>query len=209
MASNKMMTATAQALSTRSDYSFHETMTIINEYFDLGLQEYNVFTFIAGLSELCQGVSFPSQSKIAEKLNVDRTRANKIVAQLVEKGVLIVVKVEGIRNNFYIIPTIAELMSKVSEKIQAITSKVKDVIKKTAEKAQEVAKKVSNVIAPKKERKAQKSDYKPQNGGRKWGKKPIRTEMIPDHMREDFVAPAPQTTATKESILARLRSAGY
>ncbi|MDQ6599239.1 helix-turn-helix domain-containing protein [Bacillus salipaludis] len=150
MTSNKMMLATAQALSTRTDYDFKSMIETINEYFDFGTQEYNAFLYIAGLSELCQGVSFPSQSKIAEKLGVDRTRANKIVAQLVEKGLLIVVKVEGIRNNFYIIPTIVELMSKVSDMIQAITSKTKETIKKTAEKvqkiAQEVAEKDSNVI---------------------------------------------------------------
>ncbi|MDQ6599238.1 hypothetical protein [Bacillus salipaludis] len=64
-------------------------------------------------------------------------------------------------------------------------------------------------MASKREKGVQRSQEKARNGGQKWGKKPIRTEMIPEYMNEDYVAPAPKTTATKESILARLRSAGY
>ncbi|WP_141770565.1 hypothetical protein [Bacillus sp. MUM 116] len=88
-----------------------------------------------------------------------------------------------------------------------------EAIREVKNKAQIVAEEVSNVIAPKKENNLQKSTYIPKNGGqnkpRNGYQKSVRFEIIPDHIREDFVAPVPQTTATKESILARLRSAGY
>ncbi|WP_462412329.1 helix-turn-helix domain-containing protein [Neobacillus sp. Marseille-QA0830] len=214
MASNRMMIATAQALSTRNDYNFKSTIETVNAYFDLGSQEYAAFTYIAGLSELCQGVSFPSQSKIAEKLGVDRTRANKIISQLVKKGLLIVVKVEGIRNNFYVIPTIAELLNRVAEKVKAITSKIKESIKKTAEKVAETVERVQEVFASKKENKPQTSLKGSQNG---FKKTPIRTEYLPDWWEESTreneektqVKQNQDSLPTKESILEMLRSAGF
>lgn len=44
---------------------------------------------------------------------------------------------------------------------------------------------------------------------RSTSRKPIRTEFIPDHMKDDYVAPAPQSQTTKADILAKLKAAGY
>src|SRR5574342_349843 len=170
----KEMKKIALRLSVHTDYKSSEIISFVNSNIALGKKEYEVFNYLVGMANNCNGVAFPSAEYLSKELNVSRPRIQAITKSLKAKGVLFIESIrQGSSNhNFYIIPTVSHLKALVEDVYQSIDE--------IANNVKESLKEVKEQVTPKEDPK--KEGFKPKQSFKKQGV--TRTELLPDWFNE-------------------------